>query len=190
MATHPNFCISRIDNPSSHGWMVRIKRGDTKVFKFFSDANSGGKRLAQEVAKNFRDENLVRLNREGKTPHCKKIVFRQKRNKSGHIGISKVNKKRPDGRLAPYYAVTWHPKPGVQRGTTVSIEKYGEAGALKRAVAIRNRQMMRRFGSGVFRKIKAMKAAAGEVVSETQTDAAGMDTAVAEANETTPPSQI
>ena len=154
---HPNLCISRVDNRSSHGWIVRIKREKDHVIRFFSDSKSGGQRLSQRAAKEFRDKVFERFEREGKKPRAKKIVLRQKRNKTGVIGISRVNKKRPDGTTAAYYAITWHPKSGVARGTTISISKYGEEAAFKRACAIRNRQLMRRFGSGVFRKIKAMK---------------------------------
>lgn len=153
----PNLHLSRIDNPTSHGWTVRISRGEEKIIKFFSDNKFGGKRLSQAAARNFRDETLGRLTKQGKLPRAKKMVVRQKRNKTGVIGISKVFKKRPDGRLAPYYSITWHPQPGVQRGTSISIEKYGEEKAWKKAQAIRNRQLMRRFGSGVFRKMKALR---------------------------------
>lgn len=161
MASHPNFCISRIDNNSSHGWIVRIARNNERVIRFFSDAGAGGKRHAQNAAKIFRDATISRLTREGKLPRAKKIIFRQKRNKSGVIGITRSTRIRRDGTKSAYFTVTWHPQPGVQRGTTISIEKYGEALAFKKACAIRNRNLMRRYGSGVFRKIKAMKDAKG-----------------------------
>ena len=153
----PNLCISRIDNPSSHGLIVRIRREKEHIVRFFSDMKFGGKRLSQQSAKNFRDVTVERLHREGKLPRIRKIVSRQSRNKSGVIGVSRVTKKLSDGRAVSYFAVTWHPQPGVQRGTTISIEKYGEEKAFKKACAIRNRQLMRRFGSGVFRKIKALR---------------------------------
>ena len=153
----PNLHLSRVDNPTSHGWTVRIARGSERIVKFFSDGKFGGKRLAQTAARNFRDATLARLTKEGKLPRAKKIVVRQKRNKSGVIGVARIEKKRADGTRAAYYSVTWHPQPGVQRGTTVSIEKYGEEKAFQKACAIRNRQLMRRFGSGVFRKIKALR---------------------------------
>ena len=141
---HPNFCISRIDNPSSHGWIVRIRRDATFVQHFFSDTKAGGKRLAQQAAKTFRDETIARLNREGKRPRAKKLVFRQKRNRSGVIGVTRVDRIGKGGVKSPYYVVSWHPQPGVQRGTSISIEKYGEAAAFRRACSIRNRALMRR----------------------------------------------
>lgn len=161
MVAHPNLCISRIDNPSTHGWLVRVTRENTKVVKFFADAKVGGKRLAQEAAKIFRDQTVERFTREGKTPRAKKLTVRSKSNKTGHIGISRVSKKNAKGEFVPYFAVTWRPQPGVSKATTVSIARYGETGALKHAVAIRNRALMRRYGSGVFRKIKAMQDAEG-----------------------------
>lgn len=137
--------------------MVRVARSNERVVKFFGDSKYGGKRLAQQAAKNFRDETLQRLTREGKRPRMKKLVARQKRNRTGVIGVTRVERTRPDGSKAPYYSVTWHPQPGVQRGTSVSILKYGEEAAFKKACAIRNRQLMRRFGSGVFRKLRALR---------------------------------
>jgi hypothetical protein len=153
----PNLCISRVDNNSSHGWIVRVKREKDHIIRFFSDSKSGGKRLSQQAAREFRDRVFYRLEREGKRPRAKKLVLRQKRNKTGVIGVSRVQKKKPDGTVADYYAVTWHPKPGLARGTTISIARYGEELAFKRACAIRNRQLMKRFGRGIFRKIRAMK---------------------------------
>jgi hypothetical protein len=55
--------------------------------------------------------------------------------------------------------VNWHPRPGVASGTTISIARYGEEKALARAKAIRNKMMMRRYGSGVFSKLKSLREA-------------------------------
>lgn len=137
--------------------MVRVARGSERIVKFFGDGKFGGKRLAQQAAKNFRDETINKLNREGKRPRMKKLVARQKRNRTGVIGVSRVERVKADGTRVPYYSVTWHPQPGVQRGTSISILKYGEEMAFKKACAIRNRQLMRRFGSGVFRKLRALR---------------------------------
>jgi hypothetical protein len=155
--THPNLCISRVDNPSSHGWLVRISRNGERIIKFFSDTTYSGKRLAQQAAKNYRDQTLSRLQREGKQPRAKKLVARQRRNKTGVIGVCKVNRPRANGTAAEYYLVSWRPQPGVQRATSISIDKYGPELALKKAIALRNRMLMRRYGSGVFRKLTALR---------------------------------
>jgi hypothetical protein len=137
--------------------MVRMVRGRERVVKFFNDAKYLGKRNAQQAAKKFRDETLMRFQREGKKPRAQKIVSSQKRNRSGVIGVCRVERKRKDGATTAYYAVSWRSKAGVQNGTTISINKYGEEAAFKKACAIRNQNLMKRFGSGVFRKIAAIR---------------------------------
>ncbi len=159
---NPNRNISRMEKPSSGGWLVRIVRGDERIMKFFSDQAAGGKRLSQTAARLFRDETLSRLQRQGIRVRGKNIVCKNKRNRSGVIGVTRVNKKKADGTSAPYYLVTWHPMPGVQRTTSISILKYGEEKALKKACRIRNKGLIRRFGAGVFRKIAAKKRLQGQ----------------------------
>ena len=157
MAVRPNFCLSRVDNPSSHGWMVRIKRGKERITKFFGDNAHKGKRLAQYAARDFRDAQLKRLVAEGKLPRAEKLVCRQKRNRSGVIGISRFIKKAANGKESPYYAIYWTPSVGVAKSTTISIQKYGEERAFKMAVALRNQKLKKRHGSGVFRKLKSLR---------------------------------
>ena len=55
--------ISRIDSGSTHGWFVRgYKNGET-YSKLFSDLKCGGKRKAQRLAREHRDELHARLNK-------------------------------------------------------------------------------------------------------------------------------
>jgi hypothetical protein len=157
MAENPNHCISRVDNPTSHGWIVRMTRDGNRVVRFFSDVKFGGKRHSQRAAKNFRDaqENTFTLN--GIRARAHRLVSRQSRNKTGVIGLTRLVHRLPDGTERAYYCVSWHPKPGVAAGTTVSVQKYGEEKARRRAIAIRNKMMMRRYGTGVFRKLQVMR---------------------------------
>lgn len=153
----PNQHLSRIDNKSSHGWMVRISRPKVKISKFFSDSKYKGKRLAQYAARDFRDEKLKELEAQGKTARAQKLVWRQKNNTTGVIGITRTSRKKADGTTSDYLNITWRPQPGVQRATSISIEKYGELKAMKKAVAIRNKHLKDRHGSGVFRKLKYLR---------------------------------
>ncbi|MDX2109120.1 MAG: hypothetical protein SFY80_02655 [Verrucomicrobiota bacterium] len=53
--------ISRIDSGSTHGWFVRGYKNGKTYSKLFSDLKSGGKKKAQESAKEFRDKLLSEL---------------------------------------------------------------------------------------------------------------------------------
>lgn len=50
--------ISRVDSVSAHGWLVRVKRQDTNVSKFFSDSLYGGPEASKRAAGKFRDNHL------------------------------------------------------------------------------------------------------------------------------------
>jgi hypothetical protein len=137
--------------------MVRIARDTHRVSKFFADRKYGGKRNAQQAAKDFRDRQLAEFERAGIRPRAKRLVSRSSHNKTGLLGIRRFVRKLPDGTERAYYSVSWHPRPGLAAGTTISVSRYGEEKALARAKAIRNKMLMRRYGSGVFRKLKAMR---------------------------------
>jgi hypothetical protein len=61
MATSTQRNITRFDYAKTHGWWVRIRRGDRAVSRFFSDGIHGGKRAARGAALAFRDAALRRL---------------------------------------------------------------------------------------------------------------------------------
>jgi hypothetical protein len=49
--------------------------------------------------------------------------------------------------MSRVYEVTWCPEPGLIRRTSVSIEKYGEREARRRALAIRERAELEIYGA-------------------------------------------
>src|SRR4051812_9355987 len=128
--------ISRIDQPSRNtfGWYVRVMFSGTTRCKFFSDKASGSQRKALEAAIRYRDKVEIELGR----PRTDRLVSSGSgKNETGVTGvnISKQVVKTKDGEkiINKYYVVNWSPWPGKTCRKMVSIEKYGERGALLRA---------------------------------------------------------
>ncbi len=136
--------ISRIDQPKkrTHGWYVRVSYAGQQRVKFFSDRMYSGKDEALAEAVEFRNE----AERELKKPRTDRpVVSRSRRSKTGVIGVRRITKRSrtKDGTLSerPAYEVTWSPAPRVVRRTSISIAKYGEREALRRAQALRQSKM-------------------------------------------------
>lgn len=53
--------ISRIDSGSTHGWFVRGYKNGKTYSKLFSDLKCGGKKKAQDMAREYRDKLLTEL---------------------------------------------------------------------------------------------------------------------------------
>lgn len=145
--------ISRIDSGSTHGWFVRGYKNGKTYSKLFSDLKCGGKRKAQNMAREYRDELHAELEKIPSAPRGRRVVYRDSRNTTGVLGVCKTRKKSPNGKVTECFSVSWRPEPGVQKCTSFSIRKYGEAKALKLAVAHRRKMMRDIYGPGIFRKI-------------------------------------
>ena len=144
--------ISRIDQPSRNtfGWYVRVMFNGTTRCKFFSDKASGSQRKALEAAIRYRDKVEIELGR----PRTDRLVSSGSgKNETGVTGvnISKQVIKTKDGEkvINKYYVVNWSPWPGKTCRKMVSIEKYGERGALLRACRIRREKEREMYGSEV-----------------------------------------
>lgn len=129
--------VIRIDSQSTHGWQVRVYRFGKTFSKLFSDRKSGGREAALAAALAYQGRldaevwslpqgaprrRLVRAGRSASTPA---------------IGISRTVKRDRRGVPHEVYVVSWNPEPGVGRGTSFSIRRYGEDGAFERACALR-----------------------------------------------------
>ena len=130
--------VSRVDHKKKNafGWLVRISyKGETHQ-KFFSDAASGGKRASLKAAVRWRNQTERKI---GKPRTERSIAVATSRNRSGVVGIRRTTKAmtRDGEKKGPVYEVWWFPKPGVIRKTSVSITKYGEREAFRRAYAMR-----------------------------------------------------
>lgn len=144
--------VSRIDSPAKkmHGWYVRVRFDNTTRAKFISDKQHGGREAALEKAVECRNE----LERElGKPRTDCVIVGSNPRNATGVTGVRRTAKKHrgKDGRiyLNEVYEVTWNAGREKKGRTSVSIKKYGEAAAFRRACGIRRRMEQQMYGAPV-----------------------------------------
>lgn len=147
--------ISRIDCPQRKtvGWYVRVRLKNVTKSKFISDSAHGGREAALERAIECRN----RLEEElGKPRTDWVVVGLNPRNKSGVVGVRRIVKKyhRKDGtvHLNEIYQVTWHAGREIRGQASVSIAKYGEAGAFRRACAIRRQKEEQMYGKVVVSK--------------------------------------
>ncbi len=127
--------ISRIDQPEkhNHGWFVRLTRQGERHTAFFSDRKHGGKAKALEKAK------VCYSKLESKYPPMSRKQFAQierRPNKSGVVGVTKLV-KLVAGRKYSFWQATWSPEPGEVRKQAFSTNRYGEAGAKRKAIAAR-----------------------------------------------------
>ena len=131
--------ISRIDDSKKHHhcWYVRVSWKKQSYAKQFSDKKYGGKARALQEAIAYRNQ----LERELGKPRSERLVLGAPRpSNTGHRGIRRVTStQRKRGKVYSWdvYQVTYHPAPGVTKRTSVSIKKYGEDEAFRRACAIR-----------------------------------------------------
>ena len=130
--------ISRVNHKKKNafGWLVRIVFQGEKYQKFFSDLAAGGRRASLKAAVTWRNQTEKKI---GRPRTERKVALQTNRNKSGVVGLRRTTKAMTrDGRKkGPVYEVWWFPKPGEIRKTSVSILKYGERQAFRRALALR-----------------------------------------------------
>jgi hypothetical protein len=144
--------ISRIDSEQKkmHGWYVRVRFNNRTSSKFISDKLWGGKDAALVAAVECRN----RLEQElGKPRTDWVVVGNNPRNTTGVAGVRRAVKKYigKDGivYLNEVYEVSWNAGRERKGRTSVSIKKYGELGAFRRACAIRRRKEQLMYGKPV-----------------------------------------
>lgn len=133
--------VSRVDHPrrNTHGWLVRVAwRGEMHV-KFFSDGAHGGREAALAKSISYRNRLEKQL---GKPRTDRTVMVHHQRSDTGVLGVHRVIKEG-----APVFEVTWSPEPNVVRRTSVSIRKYGEDEAFRRARDIRRKKEKEVFGT-------------------------------------------
>ncbi|MDR2436124.1 MAG: hypothetical protein LBD33_02320 [Puniceicoccales bacterium] len=129
--------ISRIQSKTTNGWLVRGYKNGKRYSKLFSDRKFDSSEEALRRACIFQAQLDARLKAIPSDPRARKIVYRDIRNSTGVIGISKLKKAGKNGRILEFYSVTWRTPLGEQKCTSFSIGKYGENGAFKKAVICR-----------------------------------------------------
>lgn len=149
--------ISRIDSGSTHGWFVRGYRNGRTFSKLFSDRKCGNKKKALQLAQDYRDELFRSLQSIPTKPRRRRVVFRDSRNKTGILGVTKTTRVGPNGSRNESYSVSWRPAPGVQKCTSFSIRKYGEKKAFKLAVAHRRKKLAEIYGPSILKKMDAAR---------------------------------
>ena len=87
--------ISRIDTKSTHGWFVRGYRNGKTYTKLFSDRKNGGKEVALEAARTYRQQLLEELSKIPQKERERRVVSKDSRNRTGELG-SLVPQKRPE----------------------------------------------------------------------------------------------
>lgn len=147
--------ISRIDQVSknTHGWYVRVRLGNITKAKFISDNEHGGKDTGLMRAVECRN----RLEEEMGKPRTDWVVVgKNPRNKTGVVGVRRTAKKYKgkDGTvyLNEVYEVSWNAGREKMGRTSVSVAKYGELGAFRRACAIRRQKELLMYGGAVIGK--------------------------------------
>ncbi|MEM9226619.1 MAG: AP2 domain-containing protein [Verrucomicrobiota bacterium] len=145
--------ISRIDSGSTHGWFVRGYRNGKTFSKLFSDRKSGSKGDALEAAVTYRDSLYAELEQMPQKPRARRMVYRDSRNTTGVLGVSRTSKTDAKGRTTECYSVSWRPEPGKQKCTSFSIRKYGEEKAFELAVALRKEKLKEIYGPDALKAI-------------------------------------
>lgn len=147
--------ISRIDQPQKrhHGWYVRVRLGSAARSKFFNDQKCSGRAAALQSAVEWRN----RIEQELGKPRTNYVVIgANPRNNTGVIGVRRCVQKYigKDGKvfLNEVYEVSWHASRDKKGKTSVSIKKYGEREAFRRACGIRRRKEQEMYGAAIVSK--------------------------------------
>ena len=118
--------VTRYEYDRTKGWKVRAKGHPQKLF---SDGRYGGKAEANRAAAEY----LQSLPVEARTRA--RFHRRHRRNKSGHIGVSKIVGRTGKTRG---WRVVWCDPPGCVRGKDFLVSRLGTSKVAKRlAVAFR-----------------------------------------------------
>lgn len=138
--------VIRIDSDSTHGWQVRVYRHGKTYSKLFSDRRHGGKEESFQQASAYRNELEEQVAALPEAAPRRRLIRSNKNNVTGVIGVSRTFKQDRRGVKHEVYAVSWNPVPGVARGTSFSIKKYGEDTAFKMACKLRWDKMTAIYG--------------------------------------------
>jgi len=138
--------VIRIDSDSTHGWQVRVYRNGRTYSRLFSDRKHGTREGAFAEARKYRRELEADVATRPAAPPRRRLIRRNKNNATGVVGISRTFKRDRRGVRHEVYAVSWNPRPGVARGTSFSIRKYGDDTAFKMACRLRWEKMREVYG--------------------------------------------
>ncbi len=138
--------IIRIDSDSTHGWQVRVYRHGKTFSRLFSDRKYPSRDDAFAAAEAFRTGLALEVAALPDVPSQRRLIQRNRSNSTGVVGISRTFKRDRRGVCHEVYAVSWNPEPGVARGTSFSIKRYGEDTAFGMACKLRWDRMKAIYG--------------------------------------------
>ncbi len=138
--------VIRIDSASTHGWQVRVYRHGKTYSRLFSDRKYADRQAAFEAAEAYRKELEEEVAAMPEGAPRRRLIRHNRNNATGVVGISRTFKRDRSGKRHEVYAVSWNPEPGVARGTSFSIQKYGEDTAFKLACKLRWEKMHAIYG--------------------------------------------
>lgn len=138
--------IIRIDSDSTHGWQVRVYRHGKTYSRLFSDRKMGGREKAFEAAAEYRKELEEEVAQMPEAAPRRRLIRKNRNNSTGVVGISRTYKRDRRGVRHEVYAVSWNPEPGVAKGTSFSIRRYGEDTAFRLACKLRWERMKEIYG--------------------------------------------
>ena len=138
--------IIRIDSDSTHGWQVRVYRGGKTYSRLFSDRKHGSREASFAAAAVYRETLKESVAALPPPPTRRRLIQANRNNTTGVVGISRTFKRDRRGVRHEVYAVSWNPEPGVARGTSFSIARYGEDTAFGLACKLRWDKMRAIYG--------------------------------------------
>ena len=138
--------IIRIDSDSTHGWQVRVYRHGKTYSRLFSDRKHGAREDAFQAAAAYRESLKEEVAALPPVPSQRRLIRANRNNTTGVVGISRTYKRDRRGIRHEVYAVSWNPQPGIARGTSFSIKRYGEDTAFGLACKLRWDKMRAIYG--------------------------------------------
>lgn len=135
-----NHHIHRLDVAAEriHSWRVQILRRGKSVLRQFPDQTYGGKRAALKAARAFRDAELAKIDQV-----AYKLWAASRLRRNSTSGVSGVTRYAPLVRLVggaierPFWQAYWMDARGRKRTRKFAVNKYGEEGAKRHAIAAR-----------------------------------------------------
>ena len=138
--------VIRIDSDSTHGWQVRVYRHGKTYSRLFSDRKLGGREASFDAALAYREQLEQEVAEMPEESPRRRLIHHNRSNRTGVVGVSRTYKTDRRGIRHEVYAVSWNPEPGVARGTSFSIKKYGEDTAFQLACKLRWEKMREIYG--------------------------------------------
>lgn len=131
------YCIAYQATPGKEGYGVRLRRRGKIYKRWFGKRSHGGLEAALQAAQQWRDEQLTSLPMLPKRDYVSKL---RRNNTTGKSGIRRHKRiyTNKSGQQRCYISWVADPPWGVKASSrSFAISKYGDEGALERAIQAR-----------------------------------------------------